>query len=559
MKVVILKMRTIIFYPERQKKQKSLKFNKWFWVLMLTIVILNISCKINPTISKHSAPTAIFTINPTSGTTTTTFVFDASGSSDTEDATSVLQVRWNWDNDSIYDTNYSTTKTANHQYVTHGTYTVKLEVKNNAGLTNTTITVVSVQQHSAVVTFPDSNFEILIRETLNKSTGDITQIDLENITEIDGNGRNISDVSGIEYCTNLEILNLWSNQIMDISDLSNLTNLKVLNLNNNRIVDVTVLSGLPNLQSLDLWHNQIMDISSLNNLTNLEVLNLNNNQIIDIYPLIQNNGIDNNDKVYLNRNSLNAISINTYIPQLETRGVTVYYDIGLSDPSFGFISENWIPQYEKGPMNSIWQSEGINREGYNYYFLPKAVSPYVCSDRFNPTSNYFQSWFGMYTVSDNSDGIYAINNQELNQEDILKLAIADQIAWLKGFAGLDTPLVYLDSNVEIIKEKIVIDSQDGWRLSGRLISNIDVGNNNQIDVPDIINIKKQYWEDKVTSYQQVFLDAYAYVWYAHENKELNVAYFNGVEYLSRDGTTYRTIEKIYSELEEMVLNITVYE
>jgi hypothetical protein len=165
----------------------------------------------------------------------------------------------------------------------------------------------------------------------------------------------------------------------------------------------------------------------------------------------------------------------------------------------------------------------------------------------------------MYTVSDNSDGTYAISNQELNQEDILKLGIAYQLAWLRGFAGMDTPSVYLDNSVDIIKEKIVIDSQEGWKLSGRIISNVDVGDNNHLDFLDIINIKKQYWEDSVNSYQQVYLDSYAYIWYTPENKELNVAYFNGIEYLSKDGTTYRTIENIYYELEEMVLNITVYE
>ncbi len=490
-------------------------FYKWFFVLALTTVILNISCKLNPTNSRHSAPTAKFTIDPTSGTITTSFVFDANSSNNNEDATSVLQVRWDWDNDGTYDTNYSITTIANHRYSTYGTYTVKLEVKNNIGLTNTVTNTVSVHQQSTNVAFPDTNFETLLREALKKPTGVITNIDLGTITEIDGEGRNISDVSGIEYCTNLEILNLLSNQIIDISALSGLTN--------------------------------------------LQELYLSKNQISEIYPLIQNNGIDNNDVVYLKKNPLSETSINTYIGQLEARGVSVYYDIGLSDPFFGFISENWIPQYQKGPMNAVWASEGINREGYNYYFFPKAMSQYVCSDRFIPTSNYFQSWFGMYTVSDNSEGTYAISNQELNQEDILKLGIADQLAWLKGFAGMETPSVYLDNSVDIIKEKIMIDSQEGWKLSGRLISNVDVGDNNHLDFLDIINIKKQYWEDSVNSYQQVYLDSYAYIWYASENRELNIAYFNGIEYLSKDGTTYRTIENIYSELEEMVLNITVYE
>jgi len=55
-----------------------------------------------------------------------------------EDESSALEVRWDWENDGTYDTNYSITKTATYQYNTVGTYTVKLEVKDTEGLTNTT-------------------------------------------------------------------------------------------------------------------------------------------------------------------------------------------------------------------------------------------------------------------------------------------------------------------------------------------------------------------------------------------------------------------------------------
>lgn len=247
--------------------------------------------------------------------------------------------------------------------------------------------------------------------------------------------------------------------------------------------------------------------------------------------------------------------------------------VGLADPSFEYISDNLIPYYKKGPMNSVWQSEGIDREGYNYYFFPKAQSNCINSERFNPSSIYFQSWFGMYTISDNSDGIYALNNQELNEYEILKLAIADQNHWLRNFAGIGTPSVYLDSTIEIVKERIMIDSTEGWKISGRLISNVDVGSNNKTffnllvndgngnlyDVSEVVNVDINCWEGYVSSYQKVFLDAFAYVWYSQENLELNVGYFNGIEYLSKDGDTYKTIDLIYSELEEMVLNITVYE
>ena len=295
----------------------------------------------------NTAPTASFTVSPTSGTVDTVFDFDASGSSDNEDATSVLQVRWDWNNDGNFDTNYNTNKTTTHQYTLEGTYTVKLEVKDSEGWTHNTTKIVTVQRPSTVVTFSDANFEALIRVKLNKQNGDITDLDLENITALNGGGWNISDISGIEHCTNLQNLDLRDNQIIDISSLSGLVQLQTLALLNNQIIDINPLSGLMNLQVLGLSGNQIIDIGSLSGLTNLTLLYLDNNQIIninllsalinlkelgladnqivDIFPLTQNSGIDNGDSVYLTNNPLSDTSINTYIPQLEALGVIVHY------------------------------------------------------------------------------------------------------------------------------------------------------------------------------------------------------------------------------------------
>lgn len=93
----------------------------------------------------NTAPTASFTVDPSSGTTSTTFHVDASGSSDTQDPTSSLQVRWDWENDGIWDTSYSTTKTNLHQYPSTGTKTIKLEVKDTGELTGSTTRAVTVR------------------------------------------------------------------------------------------------------------------------------------------------------------------------------------------------------------------------------------------------------------------------------------------------------------------------------------------------------------------------------------------------------------------------------
>lgn len=64
------------------------------------------------------APTATFTLDRGAGfmTSPAIFNFDASGVSDGEDAAAALQVRWDFDDDGTWDTGYSTTKTASHDY-----------------------------------------------------------------------------------------------------------------------------------------------------------------------------------------------------------------------------------------------------------------------------------------------------------------------------------------------------------------------------------------------------------------------------------------------------------
>lgn len=135
-------------------------FNKLFLIIVIITSIFTVSCK-NSTSSKNTDPIAAFTIDATVGSTAKTFNFNASGSVDNEDEASDLNVRWDWENDGTYDTDYSTTKTATHQYSIEGTFTVNLEVKDKGGLTNTIKKYVTVC-NSCVMTDIDGNeYEII--------------------------------------------------------------------------------------------------------------------------------------------------------------------------------------------------------------------------------------------------------------------------------------------------------------------------------------------------------------------------------------------------------------
>ena len=94
----------------------------------------------------NSAPTASFTFSPATGTTATTFEFNASSSTDSEDAIDDLEVRWDWNDDGTWDTSWTTNKTALHVFVTAGTHTVALAVRDTGGLEGTTMDDVVVAE-----------------------------------------------------------------------------------------------------------------------------------------------------------------------------------------------------------------------------------------------------------------------------------------------------------------------------------------------------------------------------------------------------------------------------
>lgn len=64
------------------------------------------------------------------------------------------------------------------------------------------------------VTFPDGNLEECVRQALGKSAGEkITTTELAELTSLTCRSRDITDLSGLEYCTSLTELRLVWNQI----------------------------------------------------------------------------------------------------------------------------------------------------------------------------------------------------------------------------------------------------------------------------------------------------------------------------------------------------------
>ena len=202
-------------------------------------------------------------------------------------------------------------------------------------------------QNVEVVHIPDKNLEEAIREEIGTSNIiELTPIHLRMLTRLDATNRSISNLSGLEYATNLTYLNVSDNkQISDLNPIANLTELSwlafsgtkvqdlspIVNLNNLktlyfwvtpvfnlkpleslnglvdidasgcRITDVTPLASLSQLKYLKIRFNQIEDVTPIENLKHLLELNLSYNKIVDVGPIA---GLTNLKKLWIQGNQI---------------------------------------------------------------------------------------------------------------------------------------------------------------------------------------------------------------------------------------------------------------
>ena len=132
------------------------------------------------------------------------------------------------------------------------------------------------------VNIPDPGLRAAVKKALGKKSAKITAAKMAKLTRLNAPRAKISDLTGLEYAINL----------------------KVLKLSRNRITDIAPLTGLTKLKELGLMKNRITDVS----------------------PLVANTGLGDGDTVNLLRNPLAPDAINTHIPALKQRGVTVKMD-----------------------------------------------------------------------------------------------------------------------------------------------------------------------------------------------------------------------------------------
>lgn len=98
--------------------------------------------------TEDNEPVAIFNVDPVAGPFTTAFIFDASDTHMEGESPEELMIRWDWEGDGLFDTEYSYQKIKSHQYEDAGDFIVRMQVMNSKGWTDT--------EEFPITVYPDS-------------------------------------------------------------------------------------------------------------------------------------------------------------------------------------------------------------------------------------------------------------------------------------------------------------------------------------------------------------------------------------------------------------------
>ena len=128
------------------------------------------------------------------------------------------------------------------------------------------------------VHIPDPNLRAALAGALGKvPNAQITVAEMATLKHLKAVDKGITDLTGLEFATNLERLELRKNQMSDLSPLSGLKSLKETWIGGKMISDLSPFAGLTNLEGLSVWELSLSDLSPLKGLTKLRWLSLGHN------------------------------------------------------------------------------------------------------------------------------------------------------------------------------------------------------------------------------------------------------------------------------------------
>jgi len=274
----------------------------------------------------------------------------------------------------------------------------------------------SLTINAQIINIPDVNFKAKLLEasTTNELAKDLAgnniKIDINNNGEIEQNeallvyrlfyttpppflipnndnpgavnsNYNIADLTGIEYFTNLQKLDVSGNQLTSLN-ISALTQLNYLNCTSNNITSLNI-NGLVNMVYLDVSNNNLtsLNLSGFNALASLycfnnNILTLNLENLQSISMVYCYNSQISNLTFNNNMNLFKVDCSNNVLTSLDFSNTSLYVLHCLNNPNLNFLNiKNGITSPQVYSPNPILM---VNENSFEFANLPSL--DYLCHD-----------------------------------------------------------------------------------------------------------------------------------------------------------------------------------
>lgn len=111
--------------------------------------------------------------------------------------------------------------------------------------------ILSINIAAQEISIKDNNLKTALLQQFDQNhNGKLEVSEINTVTELKLDEKNISDLSGLEYFQGLKELNMRKNNISDFSLVNKLTKLENLYIGNNNKIVVLNLKGLVNLKEI---------------------------------------------------------------------------------------------------------------------------------------------------------------------------------------------------------------------------------------------------------------------------------------------------------------------
>ena len=337
--------------------------------------------------------------------------------------------------------------------------------------------MIVVRDPSGANLVPDTRLAAAIRKQLDMKEGEqITAEKLLQLTVLDAANSGVSVLAGLEYCANLQDLNLAYNNISDITALNGLPALRILDLGSNIIGAASPLASLPVLEHLYLSGNPISDLSFLSTMTTLRTLHVARMNTINIAPLATLTGLTTLD-----------VSGNGFVDPSALSGL-----VGLKTL---LISDNAI--MDATPLASLTSLEELNFSN-NVLTNAAPFSGMTQLQVLSLSSNKIADISPLQTLKGNVLYLYLASNGIADVSTLAEFS-ALRLVDLSGNAITDAnPLATLSGLSMLILSSNQLDDNGIAKLTGPVMSSLTslrLASNKLVDIDNIATFTKLAYLD----------------------------------------------------------------